>query len=387
MAEIKKQSKGKIVLNVLSYVGVFVFFFLALVCAIAKFQGAKFSLFGNRYDVVLTNSMSRKNDAHKDFLEGHDDQFQAFDLAVSKPVTSQEELKVYDIVIYTDKYVGTNMHRIVNIEETGKDTVSFLTSELNSIGEYKGYSLYKSYSEIKVSTISFKHLEFSVFSTSKDADHFNFNTLMVNYTPVITTKEVDDGYIHNYVVDKETSAPGELYITHKFEYDTTNELVLSLKIEATSGTINIDNKSLIVSGTDMVNDFNKSYRYEIRGDAAKNSDGYYSFKEIQSKVVSKVPKMGYLVRYLNSIWGGVMFLLLGFSIIVFQIISDRMDKKKKLSVCNTHTEVVESQTSTKIDSKKEETNDKVDKPVKEVSKPKKAKKETSSSSMKKEAKK
>ncbi len=69
------------------------------------------------YRVVLSDSMSKKNKNNKYLTENNlDDQFQRFDLILTRQLPAEEELKLYDIVVYEveDALV---IHRIVGIEE------------------------------------------------------------------------------------------------------------------------------------------------------------------------------------------------------------------------------------------------------------------------------
>ena len=136
----KFNKKTKLILDIVSYVFVFLFFVAALASCILKFSGVKFNVFGSRYDVVLTDSMSEKNEKYKEFLEGHDDQFNAFDVVKSEKIEKQSDIKLYDVVLYNDPNIGLNMHRIVNIVEDGKDTIKATDSSIKTIGDYSGIS-------------------------------------------------------------------------------------------------------------------------------------------------------------------------------------------------------------------------------------------------------
>ena len=327
--EQKKKIFLKKFLNVLSYVGIFVFFGFALVCAIFKFQGAKFTIFGSRYDVVLTNSMSEKNEKYKDFLEGHDDQFQAFDLAKSKPIEKAEDLRVYDVVIYNDRQVGTNMHRIVGIEEHGHDEVNYIGAVSNKLGEYDGIGLSNVESKIETSDLSFKTVEMTVYSELGSDKHYNFSIINTALDCEVSSVDAGNGKLVTYKVTKESAAPGKLTISHSNFFDYAKETIVSVKIDAAGGAIDAKKPDVTFDGGNAQAIYNVDYRFEIRGDKAADSDGYYSFNEIEAKVVSNSPKMGYFIRFLNSIWGGLMFILLGAIILTFDIISGHMDKKAK----------------------------------------------------------
>lgn len=328
--EQKKKIFLKKFLNILSYVGIFVFFGFALVCAIFKFQGANFNLFGSRYDVVLTDSMSEKSEKYKDFLEGHDDQFQAFDLAKSKPIEKAEDLKVYDVVIYNDRQIGTNMHRIVGIEEHGHDEVNYLGAFSNKLNEFDGIGLSNVESKIETSDLSFKTLEMTVYSELGSDKHYNFSIINTALECEVSSVDAGNGKLVTYKINKESAAPGKLTISHSNLFDYSKETIVSLKIDAASGAIDSKKADVTFDGDKATAIYNVDYRFEIRGDKSNDSDGYYSFNEIEAKVVSNSPKMGYFIRFLNSIWGGLMFILLGAIILTFDIVSGHMEKKSKL---------------------------------------------------------
>ena len=95
----------------------FVFAFYEL---IVKFTNNSIYLFGVRSDVVLSNSMSFKNEDKQvqKFLEGHDDQLKRGDLVYSTKVTAKTELKVYDIVLFINRDNNKlTIHRIVVIRD------------------------------------------------------------------------------------------------------------------------------------------------------------------------------------------------------------------------------------------------------------------------------
>ena len=69
------------------------------------------------YRVVLTSSMESKNEKNKYLFDNHlDNQIAAFDLIATYKIPKEEELKVYDIIVYEVDGILV-VHRIVNIEE------------------------------------------------------------------------------------------------------------------------------------------------------------------------------------------------------------------------------------------------------------------------------
>lgn len=328
----KKVNKRKL-FDILTFVGTLVFFLLALTCAILKHSGASFLFGKTRYDVVLTDSMSAKNDKYSSFLEGHDDQYQRFDLVKSKKVKSPEDLNVYDVVIYNDPNVGNNMHRIVSIKDNGCDSVNFKYASKSTSGSYSGVSMTEVVSSVETSNLSFFDAEFSIFTTdSSNQNRYNFNVISTSLTPEITKTEVDGGAILTYKIKRETSIPGSLHIAHKFDsFDYSKDLIISTKVELSKGTLELVTDSLVSNESDLHGEYNKRYLFEIRGDKSEYSDGYFAFEDIQSKVVKRIPKLGHLFRYLESFWGIMMFVLLGAILLTYSIVKDILEKKGKLA--------------------------------------------------------
>ena len=361
MKKAKKKFNKKKFLNILSYIGVSVFFLFALICAIAKFNGAKFVFFGRRYDVVLTNSMSEKNEKYKEFLEGHDDQFDAFDLAVSKKVKSPEDLHVYDVVIYNDRDIGTNMHRIVSIEEEGHDEIKYKTAQKTELSGQSGICLTSLGSKVEFSDIPFKDVELKAYTEIPiQEQHYNFSIVNKTLTPEISYESSGNGMIVTYKVHKDDLGLGTLSIAHSKTFDYSKEIIISLKVNATTGEINSDATNVETSESDLLGIYNTTYRYETRGDKASTSDGFYSFNEIEAKVVKNIRNGGYLVRFLNSIWGGIMFISLGFLIVGMQMWRNHLEKKETAGASTAKVkvekqEVKKSEPTKKEPAKKEET--------------------------------
>ena len=115
----ENKKKVKIINIVLNAICVFIFAFAAYELLL-KFTNNSIYLFGVRNDVVLTNSMSYKNEDPRiqSFLEGHDDQLQVGDLVQSTKVKKETELKIYDIVLFINKDNNKlTIHRIVDIKD------------------------------------------------------------------------------------------------------------------------------------------------------------------------------------------------------------------------------------------------------------------------------
>ncbi len=362
---IKNKQKVKKILDIAAFVAFFLFFVCSLLCLIARFNGARFSLFGNRYDVVLTNSMAEKNPEYAEFLKDDNNQMKAFDLVISKELPAPEEIKAHDVVIYTDRYVGTNMHRVVDVDMSYYERVEFNNASQTEINGKTAITLNDVASGITTNDISFKTMSFTTYSTLENTDNFNIFSVSQLYTPEITRIEAENGgYFTTYKISKNTEAPGVLKISHKAIYDYSAEFITELHIDSKAGAIDVSMIDLLPSNEDSNNllaTFNKQFIYEIRGDASNTSDGWYSYNELQSIVVKNMPGMGYPIRFMGSIWGGLMFGLLGLLIIVADILMNRLDKKeaaetaKSTTVDNSKELKEESTEQPKVDEPKENT--------------------------------
>ena len=143
----KNKKKVKVVNIILNAICVLIFVFAAYEL-IVKFTNNSIYLFGVRSDVVLTNSMSYKNEDPRiqTFLEGHNDQLQKGDLVYSTKVKKDTELNVYDIVLFINKdNKRLTIHRIVEIKD-GKDYLDgepryLIRADTANVGSHDG--LYK----------------------------------------------------------------------------------------------------------------------------------------------------------------------------------------------------------------------------------------------------
>ena len=83
-------------------------------------KGEQPSQDGALFRVVLSDSMSEKNAQNKYLFENElDNQFQQFDLILTQKMPAENELELYDIVVYKleDAFI---VHRIVGIEEANE---------------------------------------------------------------------------------------------------------------------------------------------------------------------------------------------------------------------------------------------------------------------------
>ena len=328
-----KKSKKKLITSIVLYVIAGLLLLVDAAAIIIRLSGnGDLYLFGNRVDVVLTDSMSEKNEKYKDFLEGHDDQINAFDLVVSKKIDPLDELDVYDIVLFNNPSVGVDMHRVVAKNLIGSTDLTALDADYRILDGYEGICLNTYSSSIISSSISFKEMTIVTYSQEDDAEsHYNFSQLSEVLVPSVTSTKEANGTLTTYTFVHEDSTPGPVVINHKKEYDYSKEVIISCEIVLHAGKepLNLDKSRTVLESNNIVGKFNRVYEYEIRGDKSNTSDGVFKIEDIISKVTNRVPKMGYVVRYLTSIWGIVMFLSLGIIILVFDIMSSRMQKNEE----------------------------------------------------------
>lgn len=333
----KKIKKGKI-LDIISWVLVLFIFATSLTLLIARKSNGSLAIFGNRYDVVLSGSMSYKNEEHKDFLEGHDDQIQKMDVVRSKLVDKNTDLKIYDIVLFRDNMGRTNMHRIVDKRLQTQDEFNLqeATIEDNKI------ILANHDSAIYTNAISFTTVEVTFASNSEtfsDGYYFSFGGVAHEYA--IETSGNEGTYEHKITISKTSSAPVKFVIVHNKAFEYTSEQITNIKMNAYNGEISIDGTSFEAGSEQYTT--NITYEYMIRGDAAKTEDGWFGIESIYSRVNKIIPKAGYFVSYITSLPGIIMLIGVGLVIIGVDFGIDYFSKKEKKQKEATEQENTESQ--------------------------------------------
>lgn len=290
---------------------------------IYRATGKTFYFYNTRYDVVLTDSMSVKNEAHKDFLEGHNNQIKPFDLVISEKITEKTKLNVYDIVLFDNPDIGTDMHRIVDIDVVG-DKVELNNLKKDTFQGKETFSYQSPASSIVVKdNLMFKEFIFVSYSEAPLTDeYYYFN---VNNASVAVTYNSEDmgGYYKNTVTySKESSSPVKFSITKKsYSY---NDHIESISLTGADHDVVFGANE--VSGEEQQTlMFNTSEKYLIRGDKAKTDDGWYTRDKLYSKVSAVAPKLGYVVRFLASPWGTIMVV----GIILIPIVASYLMKRKE----------------------------------------------------------
>ncbi len=116
------------------------FLFIAYEIAI-KISGNSLYLFGIRSDIVVSDSMSYKNEDEdvQSFLEGHDDQFSKGDVIYSVKIDENTALNIYDCVMFSNPDNGKlTTHRIVNIVERDGESRYILRADSANLSSSDG---------------------------------------------------------------------------------------------------------------------------------------------------------------------------------------------------------------------------------------------------------
>jgi|GEM_PF-3343001 len=353
----EKKSKKSIVFNIIIYSLVFLFFGFATIGIIFRASGNNFYLFGYRFDVVLTDSMSSKNPEYEDFLEGHDNQYQAFDVVMSKKVNEDDELSVYDVVLFDNPLVGTDMHRIVGKDYDKYNKATLYNSNFSQLNGYDGISFSGLTSKLQTNPIEIKEVVVKSYTTELyNEDHFYFNIMNKLYDCTREYTEVQGGYMYTHTVTRnDSNAPGVLNMVLCPRFNFEKEILLSCTITSTTHVVEVNKETLNEADSNLEGVYYPTYKYEIRGDKASTSDGEFTTKDIYSRVVGGVPKIGYIIRYLSSIWGVILFIGLGVIILAYDIISSRMERKEQSEklFLEKNNEITEEKVDNKIKDKKE----------------------------------
>ena len=115
----KNKTKRQLIFDIVFYTFIALMYVMIIVGLIFKYtKNPNFSVFGYNAYVVISPSMSRANEAHKDFLANttDDDRIQMGDLIVTKRITDKSQLIPYAVVTF---YLGDDVvvHRIVDTVE------------------------------------------------------------------------------------------------------------------------------------------------------------------------------------------------------------------------------------------------------------------------------
>lgn len=326
--EIKKVfSYRKKVSRILCYSLVGFIFFIIAIALLYKATKRTFYFYNHRYDVVLTDSMSVKNEKYKDFLQGTK-QIKAFDFVVSERITNKTKLKVLDVVIFDNPDIGMDMHRIVDIDRIG-DTVKFENIGEEKVGDVDVLKFTSPSSSIVLKD-EFCYTDVEVVNYSQEAfdeNEYYFNVGPTFITPNITSTLESNGYYKNIITyHKDSSAPATFSITKK-SYDFKSSFA-SIKLHGAKKEILINN-STFKQAEDGEFMFNITEKFLIRGDKANTDDGWYEKSKLQSKVIMVLPKLGYPIRFLASPYGTILLVGLMFIPLTYWFIFDKKKEERE----------------------------------------------------------
>ena len=141
MANVETPKKKHKIGGIISTIAcILIFLFVGYELAV-KFSHNSIYLFGVRSDVVLTDSMSYKNEDPEvqSFLQGRNDQLQVGDLTYSVKIDEKTELNVYDKVMFIHPDTGKmTTHRIVAIDHTYAEPRYVIRADTANAASYDG---------------------------------------------------------------------------------------------------------------------------------------------------------------------------------------------------------------------------------------------------------
>ncbi len=324
----------KIVSNIFFYLALAIIYGIAIFAIITKFTGGSLFIGNTRADVVLTDSMSEKNENHLDFLEGTT-QIQRFDIVVSQKIDDNTELNVKDCVLFKNPNMGnkTVVHRIINITEQGTSFKinNFIRDKVNNEEVY--YYISPTSGSTTLSVIDFTEVKVVGYSYSSTC----YLQVMVGSNIVesmVNSTALEGGlYKHEVTYNRTSSAPNKTTIlsgTDKREY--ISSVTYTSK---TKGTFSFNASELPQdSSSNFSKLFNSYFLYEIRADKSNTADGIYERSSLISKVNMVIPKIGLFFYFIQSIPGLITLIGLALIITLASFFWTKNEKKKQLMASN-----------------------------------------------------
>lgn len=338
--------KKKVITNIIFYTLIVFIYSFVLFGVITKFTGGAVYLGNNRMDVVLTNSMSYKNENHLDFLEGTT-QIQPFDIVTSSTINKDSELFVKDVVLFRSPNYHNQLvvHRIIGIEETGnKLTITRLLKEQFNNQEMMRLD---ATGLIRLTALDFTKIEIDAYTDQEYAKYLIMQSNAKNVEPIVETTKISDNLYHHHIYYEKNN---------NFTYvSVIGNYSLNQKVYIASVTYHSDSKgATTITANDVTPDdkgnvmkFLYPYNlYEIRADTAYSSDGKFTIEQLISRVHTVTPKLGHVFRFLQSIPGIIMMVGLAIIITVASFLLNKEDKKHKLETSNNE-EIIDNQSEEK----------------------------------------
>lgn len=128
------EKKSNIFIKILkSIVSILIILFFILITwmLIDRITNYNFPIFGYRFSVIASPSMSEVHKDNEQFLNEHDDRYYVDDLIITKTVYSLEDLKVYDVISFIDNNERLICHRIVEIDY--EDNIIWTQGDANNV--------------------------------------------------------------------------------------------------------------------------------------------------------------------------------------------------------------------------------------------------------------
>lgn len=303
-------------------------FLIILIGVLYRVTNHTFYFFNNRFDVVLSESMSIRNDKYKDFLKDTS-QIQKNDFVVASKVNESTPLSIYDVVIFNNPSIGTDMHRIVNVGYDGQFFEFKSMNYMDFYGHSTFYAIDPTFSIKLTNNYSFSKMEAVIYTKNEpfDTGEYYFNTNTIDDPVEVVSELIDDTYYRNIVtLDKGTAILTKFSITRKsFSYKAYFE---SVRLFGGFTECNIDT-SIMDNRENFEYICNPIEKYEIRGDASNTSDGWFYRNKIYAKVHTVIPKFGIFVGFITSPFGIIMVVGLALIPPIYTYLSHRSSKKKE----------------------------------------------------------
>lgn len=336
-------NKKKIISNIVFYTVLALIYLIAAFSVITKFTGGTVYIANTRMDVVLTDSMSVRNENHADFL-ADTTQIQAFDIVISDKINENTELKVKDCVLFKNPnyYNETVVHRIVNITEEGTafkvincDKRTFNNEELIYLDYING--------EISMAAIDYSKIEIVSYSSEIAPV---FYVISEGPNPVdtkVTSTLVKEGVYKNVITyERDSRAPRKTFISPGTDKD---QYIASITYTSdTNGEYKFTASELVVDTNHSYSKlFNPYYLYEIRADKSNSADGIFERDALISKVTAVVPKLGHVIHFIQSIPGLITLIGLAIIISLASFFWTKSSKKEAQEVVENADNVIENQ--------------------------------------------
>ena len=306
--------KKRIISNIAFYLVLVIIYGIAIFAVTTKFTKGTIYFGNSRTDVVLTDSMSIRNENHKDYLSDTS-QIQPFDMVVSTKIKEDTELKEKDCVLFHNPNYHNELvvHRIVHIYEEGIHS-SITNATKTNFNNEDVFALISSDSEVMMGALDYTSISITCYTSSLYSSYLVISEgKNVVATEVETTNIGDNVYKHLITYKRSSTAPYKTFISRGIDQ---NVYISSISYNSESkGELTLNASEITFDESNSFKKiFNPYYLYEIRADKSNSSDGIFERSALESKVTNVIPKLGHVVHFLQSIPGIIM--LVGLTILI-----------------------------------------------------------------------